>query len=35
VLHVHPTVDLQTGALNGFEALVRWQHAERGLLPPA
>lgn len=27
-------VDLTTGRLSGFEALVRWQHPTRGLLPP-
>ena len=28
-------VDLATGRLSGFEALVRWQHPTRGLLPPS
>ena len=34
VLHFQPTVDLKTRAVTGFEALVRWQHRTRGLLPP-
>ena len=35
VLHYQPQWDLATNRLEGFEALVRWQHPERGLLPPA
>ncbi|HEV7203832.1 MAG TPA: EAL domain-containing protein [Jatrophihabitans sp.] len=34
VLHYQPTIDLRTGAIDGFEALVRWQHPTQGLLPP-
>jgi diguanylate cyclase (GGDEF)-like protein len=34
VLHFQPVVHLGTGAVNGVEALVRWQHPERGLLLP-
>ncbi|MGI4945325.1 MAG: putative bifunctional diguanylate cyclase/phosphodiesterase [Janthinobacterium lividum] len=29
-----PLVSLQTGAIVGFEALLRWQHPTRGLVPP-
>jgi diguanylate cyclase (GGDEF)-like protein/PAS domain S-box-containing protein len=30
----HPTITLETGEIAGVEALVRWQHPDRGLLTP-
>lgn len=33
-IQYQPIVALATGQLSGFEALVRWQHPERGLIPP-
>jgi EAL domain-containing protein (putative c-di-GMP-specific phosphodiesterase class I) len=35
LLHYQPRVNLRTGAICGTEALVRWQHPDRGLTEPA
>ncbi|MCO8270664.1 EAL domain-containing protein [Actinoplanes sp. TRM 88003] len=34
-LHYQPTVDLGSSEVIGFEALARWMHPTRGLIPPA
>jgi diguanylate cyclase (GGDEF)-like protein len=33
-LHYQPKIDLRTGRTVGLEALMRWQHPTRGMLPP-
>jgi len=35
ILHYQPQIDCQTGRIIGAEALLRWQHPERGLVPPS
>jgi len=33
-MHYQPLIDIQDGSLFGFEALLRWQHSEFGMIPP-
>ncbi|MCA1636105.1 MAG: EAL domain-containing protein [Acidobacteria bacterium] len=33
-LQYQPIISLAAGEISGFEALIRWQHPERGLIPP-
>ena len=34
VLHYQPKVDMRTGRVHGFEALLRWEHPTQGLVAP-
>jgi diguanylate cyclase (GGDEF)-like protein/PAS domain S-box-containing protein len=34
VLHYQPVIEIETGDIKGVEALIRWEHPERGLVPP-
>ncbi|HEX7490661.1 MAG TPA: bifunctional diguanylate cyclase/phosphodiesterase [Candidatus Limnocylindrales bacterium] len=34
LMYYQPTIDLQTGRLTGVEALIRWQHPQRGIVSP-
>ena len=34
-IHYQPIVDLSNGRIQGVEALVRWEHRDRGLVPPS
>ena len=34
-LHYQPQLDLNTGGIVGFEALVRWRHPQRGMVAPS
>jgi len=33
-VHYQPKIEITTGTITGVEALLRWQHPERGLIPP-
>ncbi|HEY9849989.1 MAG TPA: EAL domain-containing protein [Leptolyngbyaceae cyanobacterium] len=35
LLHYQPQIDIETGEILSMEALIRWESAERGLIPPA
>ena len=34
ILHYQPVIELETGRISGVEALIRWIHPERGMVPP-
>ncbi|MCI2256058.1 PAS domain S-box protein [Domibacillus sp. PGB-M46] len=35
LLYYQPKLDLSSGKISGVEALIRWQHPEKGLIPPS
>jgi EAL domain-containing protein (putative c-di-GMP-specific phosphodiesterase class I) len=35
LLHYQPIISLESGHLEGFEALIRWNHPDRGMVPPS
>jgi diguanylate cyclase len=35
VLHYQPKMDVKSGAVIGMEALLRWRHPQKGIVPPA
>jgi diguanylate cyclase (GGDEF)-like protein len=34
ILHYQPQIDVWSGEISGVEALIRWQHPQKGLIPP-
>ncbi len=34
ILHYQPVIELESGSISGLEALVRWNHPTRGMIPP-
>lgn len=34
LVHLQPQVNIETGHIEGFEALIRWKHPEKGILQP-
>ena len=34
MLHFQPVMDTQLGRVSGAEALIRWNHPDRGMIPP-
>ena len=35
LLYYQPQIDLMSGEIVGMEALIRWEHSEKGMIPPA